>query len=69
MHHVALDRGAITVNPSGTIHVSPKLDKSEESNQLFGRFHGETIRRPAEISQHPAAEACEWHWDEVFVVQ
>jgi hypothetical protein len=45
------------------------LDKSEESTQLFGQFQGKTIRRPAEVDQHPAAEACEWHWDEVFVVQ
>ena len=67
MHHVALDRGAITVNPAGEIDVSPMLDASEESQQLFGRFRGTTIRRPAEIHHHPAADACAWHRSEVFV--
>ena len=67
MHHVALDRGAITVNAEGEIDVSPRLDGSEESQQLFGRFRGTTIRRPAEIQQHPAADACAWHRNEVFV--
>jgi len=67
MHHVALDRGAITVNADGEIDVSPRLDSSEESQQLFGRFRGTTIRRPAETQQHPAADACAWHRNEVFV--
>ena len=57
----------ITVNPAGEIDVSPMLDTSEESQQLFGRFRGTTIRRPAEIQHHPAADACTWHRSEVFV--
>jgi len=67
MHHIALDRGAITVNPEGEIDVSPMLDSSEESQQLFGRFRGAVIHRPAEIHQHPAAHVCTWHRNEVFV--
>jgi putative restriction endonuclease len=67
MHHIALDRGAITVNPEGEIDVSPMLDSSEESQQLFGRFRGAVIHRPAEIHQHPAAHMCTWHRNEVFV--
>jgi hypothetical protein len=49
------------------IDVSPMLDTSEESQQLFGRFRGAAIRRPVEIQHHPASDACTWHRSEVFV--
>jgi putative restriction endonuclease len=66
MHHVALDRGALSITPDGVIEVSPRLDNSAESHQLFGVHLGRNIRRPAETHQYPAIEACEWHRHEVF---
>jgi putative restriction endonuclease len=66
MHHVALDRGALSVTPDGVIEVSPRLDNSAESHQLFGVHSGRNIRRPAEPHQYPAIAACEWHRHEVF---
>jgi putative restriction endonuclease len=66
MHHIALDRGVLSVNPDGVIEVSPRLDNSAESHQLFGVHSGRNIRRPAETHQYPAIAACEWHRHEVF---
>jgi putative restriction endonuclease len=66
MHHVALDRGAITVDESHIVAVSPLVDRSEQSDQLFWRFHSTPIRRPAGVNGAPHPEFCAWHRDEVF---
>jgi putative restriction endonuclease len=66
MHHVALDRGAITVDESHIIAVSPLVDRSEQSDQLFWRFHSKPILRHAGVNGAPHPEFCAWHRDEVF---
>ena len=66
MHHIALDRGAITVDESHVVAVSPLVDRSGRSEQLFWQFNSKPIRRPAEANSSPHPEFCAWHRDEVF---
>jgi putative restriction endonuclease len=66
MHHIALDRGAITVDESHVVAVSPLVDRSDQSDQLFWKFDSKPIRRPAQGNGAPHPEFCAWHRDEVF---
>ena len=66
MHHIALDRGAITVDESHVVAVSPLVDRSTQSDQLFWQFDSKPIRPPTAGNGAPNPEFCAWHRDEVF---
>jgi predicted restriction endonuclease len=67
MHHHALDRGAIRINESMRLELSPKLTRSPETDLLFARFEGKEIRLPKHASDHPHIAMLRWHWTEVFL--
>jgi putative restriction endonuclease len=66
MHHEALDWGAVKIDHSMKVCVSSRLDRSPESEAMFGRFEGKEIRLPRSASSRPSEEMLQWHWDEVF---
>ena len=66
MHHVALDRGALTLTDDLRIRVSPLVDRSPQSDRLFWQFDAECLRMPRRPEHTPNAEHCAWHRGEVF---
>lgn len=66
MHHVALDRGALTIDADRKITISPLVDQSSQSEQLFWTYDGRFLHAPAETMHRPHADYCEWHRTEVF---
>jgi putative restriction endonuclease len=66
MHHHALDRGAIRIDESMRVAISPKLARDAESDALFARFEGQEIRLPARTEDQPHPLMIDWHWNQVF---
>ena len=66
MHHIALDRGAFTVDDSRRVQLSPKLARSPEADHLFWQFDGAPLRMPPKLTHQPTSEALAWHHKEVF---
>jgi putative restriction endonuclease len=66
MHHHALDRGAIRIDASMRVAISPKLARDSESDALFARFEGKEIRLPARSTDQPHPTMIDWHWNQVF---
>jgi putative restriction endonuclease len=66
MHHHALDRGAIKIDSEMKVQLSPRLERSPESDRLFARFEGARIQLPARATDHPHLDMLSWHWGQVF---
>lgn len=66
MHHEALDWGALKVDDAMKVRVSTRLDTSEESMAMFGRYEGQEIRLPRSNTDRPSDAMLNWHWTEVF---
>jgi putative restriction endonuclease len=66
MHHVALDRGAFMIDRDRMVRVSPLVDSSDASRQLFWQHDSRPIEMPSAARHAPAPEHCAWHRDEVF---
>ena len=66
MHHVALDRGALTLSEDLRVRVSPLVDRSPQSDVLFWQYDSEHLRMPLHARHAPHGEHCAWHRSEVF---
>lgn len=66
MHHVALDKGAITVDDSRQLQLSSGLARSTETDELYWRFKGTKLRLPPNVAHQPTDEALAWHHKQVF---
>jgi putative restriction endonuclease len=65
-HHVALDRGALSLDDSLRILVSQHAHGRSQTELLLLRFAGEPLGRPQRGSPLPAEEFLRWHRAEVF---
>jgi putative restriction endonuclease len=65
-HHIAFDRGALTIDPDLLIRVSEHVIGTERLDVLLFEFSGRTVRRPLPGTPTPHAEFLEWHRAEVF---
>lgn len=66
MHHIALDRGALTLNNAHEIQISSRLAQSAEEEQIFWQFDGKRLQMPTHASKRPAIASVDWHRKEVF---
>ncbi len=66
MHHVALDRGAFTIDDGGRVRVSPLVDRSAQSQRLCWDHDGAVLHAPTGRSHAPDPLHCDWHRNEVF---
>jgi len=66
MHHVALDRGAITVDDQMRLRIAPTLDNAPASARMFHEFDKQLIRLPTKDRDAPSLEMLKWHWKQVF---
>lgn len=66
LHHKLLDHGAFTVNRYGIIEVSEKAYGNAGFDSWLGRYHHESLQKPARTVQEPAPEYFHWHRKEVF---
>ena len=70
LHHHALDRGAIGLNPAAnlgfTLLVSQELSGTSEDFQRLVDSRGRALRRPQDNSQLPNSAFVAWHRREVF---
>jgi putative restriction endonuclease len=66
IHHLALDRGAISVSDDGRVLVSSRVygGSGLESNYLA--IHGSPLREPNQKRALPKSEFLAWHRKEVF---
>ncbi len=65
LHHRALDRGVIGLEPDARIKVSPAVEGNAVVEARIGRFHGERLAAPAG-GERPAPQFVEWHDRQVF---
>jgi putative restriction endonuclease len=65
-HHVALDRGALTIEPDLRIRISQHVIGSHRLDSLLFDFIGCSIRRPQTGTPTPKSEYLDWHRTEVF---
>jgi len=66
MHHIALDRGAITVDGEMRLRVAPTLEHTSECSDVFHRFDRRPIRLPSKDRDAPSIQMLKWHWEQVF---
>jgi len=65
-HHLALDRGALSIGDDLTILVSQTLNGGSRVHAWLACFAGEELRQPQHGYQPPKLEYREWHQAEVF---
>jgi putative restriction endonuclease len=66
MHHVALDRGALTIDRDMQVRIADGLERNEQSEDAFHRFDRQKIRLPRMKADAPDSGMLEWHHAEVF---
>jgi putative restriction endonuclease len=66
MHHVALDRGAMTIDCSMRVRISKLLERNPLVDAAFHRFHARPIRLPEDRLARPNDKMLEWHHAQVF---
>ena len=65
-HHVALDRGGISLDDDLKLLVASELHGYDEVNPQFFDFEGKPIRPPRKPRDAPKPEFLRWHRQEVF---
>jgi len=65
-HHVALDRGALTIDTDLQLQVSQHAVGQLQFDEYLLRYVGTPLRRPQAGAPLPRAEFLEWHWEWVF---
>ncbi|MFM1804233.1 MAG: hypothetical protein RL136_1112, partial [Planctomycetota bacterium] len=65
-HHEALDWGAIKVDESMKVRISPRLEVTGTSEEVFARFEGREIHLPRSAQHRPDERMLAWHWREVY---
>lgn len=66
MHHIALDRGALTLDHDLRIEISPRLVLDEATRRIFEPFGGRRASMPSGEGHAPHPEALAWHRTQVF---
>lgn len=66
LHHLAFDRGAMTISEDLRIVVSSRVHGSGRAEEMFYALHGQGLRRPSRRAGYPRAEFLEWHRRQVF---
>ncbi|MBK8246980.1 MAG: HNH endonuclease [Gemmatimonadetes bacterium] len=64
--HKLFDRGYVTVEPSGSFRVSPRLREEWQNGRVYYDLEGRAIRLPTAPEVRPSRELLEWHNDTVF---
>lgn len=68
MHHVALDRGALTVSDEHRIELSPRLRADDATKRIFAPFDGQVLHLPHSQRDLPHPDALAWHRGQVFKI-
>lgn len=66
IHHIALDRGGISLDDELNVLVSPEVHGYDEVNPQFFDYEGKPIRPPRKDRDAPKPEFLAWHRQEVF---
>ena len=69
LHHKALDRGAIGMEPTGSgfqVLVSSEVNGQSEALRWLLDYAGQALRQPQSTEWAPAPSFVEWHREEVF---
>jgi len=66
MHHIAFDRGAMTIDREMRVRIAGGLEKTRASEEAFHRFDKCELRLPRESHDAPSLVMLAWHHDEVF---
>ncbi len=66
IHHLALDRGAISVSDGGHVLVSSRVYGGAGFKRSFLAIHGTPLREPNQKRATPNPEFLAWHRKEVF---
>lgn len=65
--HRLFDKGYMTVTPSYTIEVSPRLKEDFHNGRTYYPFHGTTIKIPSNPAERPDSALLRWHNENVFL--
>lgn len=66
MHHVALDRGALTLRQDFRVEISPRLSLDAATRAIFEPFDGRLATIPLTDGDLPHKDALDWHRNQVF---
>ena len=66
MHHVALDRGALTLRQDFRVEISTRLSLDDATRAIFEPFHGRLATIPLRDGDWPHKDALDWHRNQVF---
>jgi putative restriction endonuclease len=66
LHHLALDRGALGLDPELRILVSARLSGTGRVQDLFVSLAGKRLRKPNRSGALPRLDYIAWHSKEVF---
>lgn len=66
LHHVAFDRGAMTIGEERRIVVSSRVYGGGRVEEMFYALHGMELRMPHRRAAYPRAEFLDWHRGQVF---
>lgn len=66
LHHMAFDRGALSLSEDRTILVSQHLHGGPQVEDTLIRFTGRPVRSPLDPDLAPARDFIRWHQKEVF---
>jgi putative restriction endonuclease len=65
--HKLFDLGYVTVTPTLTLEVSPRLKEESENGREYYAHHGKELRcRPADAANFPSREFLQWHNENTF---
>jgi putative restriction endonuclease len=65
--HALFDRGYITITPSMNVEVSRRIKEEFENGRDYYRYHGSTIRVPANPTNYPSRDYLEWHNSNIYL--
>lgn len=66
LHHLAFDRGALTVGQDRRILVSSRVYGGERAEETFFALHGRELQTPHRRAAWPREEFLAWHRGQVF---
>jgi putative restriction endonuclease len=65
--HKLFDLGYVTVTPTLTLEVSPRLKEEWENGREYYAYHGKELRcRPEDAANFPSREFLQWHNENTF---
>ncbi|MFO0454147.1 MAG: HNH endonuclease [Pseudomonadota bacterium] len=65
--HRLYDKGYLTITPDHRLEVSARLREDYSNGRTYYPLHGQAVRLPAAVGDHPSREHLTWHNEHVYL--